>query len=91
MVNAGLPNITGTLSSKNTSSAWKFLADKLTKVSGAFSVEGEGAKQGMASDANPPWGYDTLNFDASKSNPIYGSSDTVTPLTYTVRVYICYA
>lgn len=33
----------------------------------------------------------SLGIDASQLNPIYGNSDTVTPLTYTVRVYICYA
>lgn len=32
-----------------------------------------------------------LTFDAQKYNSIYGNSDTVTPLTYTVRAYICYA
>ena len=32
-----------------------------------------------------------LTFNASNNNPIYGNSDTVTPLTYTVRAFICYA
>nr|DAH04254.1 MAG TPA: hypothetical protein [Caudoviricetes sp.] len=30
-------------------------------------------------------------FDASRSSAIYGNSTTVTPLTYTVRAFICYA
>lgn len=30
-------------------------------------------------------------FAASKANPIYGNSENVTPYSYTVRVYICYA
>lgn len=31
-----------------------------------------------------------LAFDASRSNAIYGASDTVQPPAYTVRYYICY-
>lgn len=30
------------------------------------------------------------DFDASRSNSIYGSSDTVQPKAYTVQYYICY-
>lgn len=32
-----------------------------------------------------------LTFNAQQYNSVYGNSDTVTPLTYTVRAYICYA
>lgn len=31
-----------------------------------------------------------LFFSASKSNPIYGASDTVQPKSYTVVYYVCY-
>lgn len=31
---------------------------------------------------------DTLNFDASLSNPIYGASDTVQPPSYMVRAWV---
>ena len=37
------------------------------------------------------YGDMSLGIDASQLNPIYGNSDTVTPLTYTVRAYIAYA
>lgn len=91
MVNAGLPNITGVIASKNTGDNFPLITDKFSEVSGVFSIEGQGVKRGMAIDGGTKWGCDTLNFNASKSNSIYGSSDTVTPLTYTVRAYICYA
>lgn len=32
-----------------------------------------------------------ISFNAQNYNSIYGNSDTVTPLTYTVRAYIAYA
>lgn len=91
MVNAGLPNITGRLSAQNTPTDRQFLADELTEVSGAFSVEGKGQRKGIYDSSNTAWGVTALNFNASKSNAIYGASNTVTPLTYTVRAYICYA
>lgn len=81
MVNAGLPNITGTVITK---AAWSNGGSN-----GAFS---DNVKSYAWTDGE----YNqTLNesafFDASRCSPIYGSSSTVTPLTYTVRVYICYA
>lgn len=76
MVNAGLPNITG-----NTGNGSWYSPTK------AFFMGGETV--GLA--YVPDKGHSAVMFDASKSNSIYGSSDTVTPLTYTVRAYICYA
>lgn len=79
MVNAGLPNITGT----SIFQVWS------ATQTGAFSKTYVNAKEPQYDNANT--NSTQINFDASKSNPIYGNSDTVTPLTYTVRVYICYA
>lgn len=73
---AGLPNITGT-----------FYHDPSVKLSlsGAFSYTG-GSSINLQNDAaNKNSGY--VSFDASKSNPIYGNSNTVQPPALTM-VYI---
>lgn len=64
---AGLPNITG-----------KFYQDKnaITGISGAFTYEG-GSRVNLANDA--PTDSGLIAFDASKSNSIYGNSNTVQP------------
>lgn len=92
MIEAGLPNITGTVGSN----AWGANDNELdySLHTGAFSME-KAVLNGEHS--NISWSQDNgvrrtkAVFDASKSNSIYGSSGTVTPLTYTVRAYICYA
>lgn len=65
--NAGLPNITG-----------KFFQDinAQSGLSGAFAYEGTGQKN-LANDTPSNSGFIVL--DASKSNSIYGNSDTVQP------------
>lgn len=74
---AGLPNITG-----------KFYHDTNAKagLSGAFTYEGTG-RQNLANDT--PANSGLITFDASKSNSIYGNSDTVQPpsvcLTYIIK------
>lgn len=74
---AGLPNITGT-----------FYHDPnvTSTLSGAFFSYKRGNSRNLQNDAaNAGSGY--VNFDASKSNPIYGNSDTVQPPALTM-VYI---
>lgn len=78
---AGLPNITGE----------KFWAGISTNYANS-----KGALSGKAEATGYTWidhGYTayTLLLDASKSNPIYGSSTTVQPKSMTVKYYICYA
>lgn len=74
---AGLPNIAG-----------QFYQDVNTRgrVSGAFSYTGSGY-QNLANDT--PTNSGVVYFDASKSNAIYGSSDTVQPpavcLSYIIK------
>lgn len=74
---AGLPNITG-----------KFYHDINAKagLSGAFTYEGTG-RQNLMNDS--PTNSGLITFDASKSNPIYGNSDTVQPpsvsLAFTIK------
>lgn len=75
---AGLPNITGSFGIQdgydwNGINGW---SGALYRGSYAGSPDGRG---GGSSDA---WYY--YGFDASRSNPIYGRSDTVQPKSYTV-------
>lgn len=73
----GLPNISGT-----------FYHDTNAKtgLSGVFTYEGTG-RQNLKNDA--PTNSGLITFDASKSNSIYGNSDTVQPpsvcLTYIIK------
>ncbi len=76
MVDAGLPNITGRVGTGET-----------YQCEGAF-YNGE-PKVGNTAVGGQTDG--TALFDASRSSAIYGNSTTVTPLTYTVRAFICYA
>ena len=92
MVGAGLPNITGNFGSYNGA-----ILALLNRGEGAFSAEKSG-KDSLSYDVLPTntasYAKDytnNINFNASCSSAIYGKSATVTPLTYTVRAYICYA
>ena len=76
-VEAGLPNITGTLSDVMGS----FYA--YPSGSGAFSVKGIGRSLENGSSGN----YGNISFDASKSNAIYGRSTTVQPAAYYVHIW----
>lgn len=72
---AGLPNIEGrfTMSRSN-------MADNPSYFSGAFKV----TASGIISDYSMNQQGMTVDFDASRSNPIYGRSETVQPKSYTV-------
>ena len=75
---AGLPNIKGTLRVGKR-------GDTDTGVSGAFTSSSFdiGTVHGAISN-----GMYKATFDASRSNSIYGASDTVRPKTYTLVAYI---
>lgn len=74
-VEAGLPNITGTVSVWTGTSNSEDGALKVTSVS----------TQGLGSNVYRVYGR--LELNASKSNPIYGASDTVQPSAYIVNVW----
>ena len=86
-VKAGLPNIAGSLSeTSNNGKASPFRGNKNAISSiGALAV----------TEANSPFcgfaGYEgsvyDISFDASRSNSIYGSSDTVQPAAYYVHIW----
>ena len=72
-VSAGLPNITGSLNvnaDRNifNGSQW-----------GAFYRDGSGGRTWAAIESNSPNSLGDIHFDASRSNPIYGNSNTVQP------------
>lgn len=89
MVEAGLPNITGTFGLRPVDSGlnvtWETRNGAVTAVTKTSDSSNCLAK---ASSYGP---LINVTIDASRSSAIYGKSDTVTPLTYTVRAYIAYA
>lgn len=81
-VEAGLPNITATGGFYENLSVGD-LKDRLT---GAFYVNANNQTHtgnGASTDSDNP----TLDFDASRSNPIYGASDTVQPPAYYINIW----
>lgn len=75
-IEAGLPNITGTFTNNGHGS--------YAKTSGAFS--GGGNVNGHSNDGHATDGG-TFTFDASRSNSIYGKSETVQPPAYVVNIW----
>lgn len=97
MVDEGLPNITGDFSG----AYYTFSQDDKNNVqNGAFVTSTVGVYKEDNGERYYPTDWDAskeglrrrnVNLNASRSNSIYGKSTTVTPLTYTVRAFICYA
>lgn len=79
---AGLPNITGSSSPFDTSG---FLYDSGDTI-GAFY---KGAQKSYITNVGPHLAYN-LGFDASLSSSIYGSSNTVTPLSESTLILMKY-
>lgn len=86
-INAGLPNITGTIGNLCTSVSGSGAAPAAT--TGAFGA----SPTGVGSAGNEPgagrWiGYlDGVNINASRSSSLYGKSSTVQPPAYVVNVW----
>ena len=79
-IDAGLPNITGV-------TTWHIANGYNGQSSGAF-VATNAANSGML--GNSSGGGISEDFDASRSNPIYGRSDTVQPPALTMIAQIKY-
>lgn len=79
---AGLPNITGTGGFYENSS----VGDLGTRLTGAFyaNVNDKTHTGSGSTDSDNP----TLDFDASRSNPIYGRSNTVQPPAYYMNIWL---
>lgn len=87
MIDAGLPNITGWTRTT------EWCSYPYTNTNGAL-LKKATENYFKAIYDNTTENKDRItavSLDASLSSPVYGKSDTVTPLTYTVRAYICYA
>ena len=84
-VEAGLPNITGQIGDGKTqySGVQCGRLQKGTYITGAY----RGTYLGEASWQGAGDGLYTINFDASRSNPIYGRSSTVQPAAYYVHIW----
>ena len=81
-IEAGLPNITGSVVGNN----WGAFSSDTCTVKGALYT----SKRKSGAYYNAGNCMNDLYFDASKSNSIYGSSDTVQPNAITARYYIKY-
>ena len=77
--NAGLPNITG-------SAGTQAGLDGTYHLDGAFYSDAHNVR--VDSGSSSDWNYPNLAFDASRSNSIYGSSDTVQPVAIAVRYFV---
>ena len=82
LVEAGLPNITGTINITGQSST-------PTSGTGVFSYSKSSTWSSYQTSGNNVYGG--LTFDASVSNPIYGNSDTVQPQSIKGYYYIVIA
>ena len=87
-VSAGLPNITGYLSTRSTGKVYDFDEGALKME---FMQPGAGILDEHNVDSDVVYlapvakdGYNDFSFDASRSNPIYGNSTTVQPASYVV-------
>lgn len=82
-VEAGLPNITGKFVAALRDG---FTNDSHTRITGAFyengTTTGENSYNSVSTNVGIPSGGAPFGFDASRSNSIYGASDTVQPPAY---------
>ena len=84
-----MPNITGVLGDINATTWRKGFANS-TLSSGAFFTGVIQNKNGFASNSDSEQQNSGFGFDASRSNSIYGSSNTVTPLSLSCKFLISY-
>jgi hypothetical protein len=86
-VEAGLPNITGSVVPKLTNIYNSFISESGATMTGAFYNTGVFSPYGGADAAVTNSAPKDLYFDASRSNPIYGRSRTVQPAAYYVHIW----
>ncbi len=82
-VKAGLPNITGSVGRFASAYSGYNAADR---KQGALSYSGEGNMGYYSSSGSGGYGY-YIDFNASRSNAIYGRSSTVQPAAYYVYIW----
>lgn len=86
-VEAGLPNITGSVVPKLTNIYNSFISESGATMTGAFYNTGVFSPYGGADATVTNSVPKDLYFDASRSNPIYGRSRTVQPAAYYVHIW----
>lgn len=84
-VEAGLPNVTGSITGAHSGQGI------FRTTSGAFTLSSGPTQWGAGGQSaeNTNNNYRQANFDASRSNQIYGKSDTVQPNAVKKLLYIC--
>ena len=85
-IDAGLPNITGRLLGKLTNWATFAVEPDATLPNNAFERVSTQDSQETVQRNDQKYGVQQFNFDASRSNSIYGNSETVQPPA--VKVYM---
>ena len=83
-VEAGLPNITGSLISKPNFGPFRGAKSALSQSGALKTIESDDDWVGYAASKGSTF---SLYFDASKSNAIYGRSATVQPAAYYVHIW----
>lgn len=87
-VEAGLPNITGSVVPKSANIYNLFISESGATMTGAFYNTGVFSSYGAADATNVTNSLpQDLYFDASRSNSIYGRSTTVQPAAYYVHIW----
>lgn len=86
-VEAGLPNITGSVVPKLENIYNSFISESGATMTGAFYNTGVFSSYGGADAAVTNSVPKDLYFDASRSNSIYGRSSTVQPAAYYVHIW----
>ena len=86
-VEAGLPNITGSVVPKLENIYNSFISESGATMTGAFYNTGVFSSYGGADAAVTNSVPKDLYFDASRSNSIYGRSSTVQPAAYFVHIW----
>lgn len=88
-VEAGLPNITGTFIAALRDG---FNDRSKNLITGAFyengTTTGNNDYNSITTNVGIPSGRAPFGFDASRSNPIYGASDTVQPPAYCAHIWL---
>lgn len=86
-VEAGLPNITGSLSETSddgNTSPFRGAANAISSIGALSATEVKSNWTGYNNNSGSTYNID---FDASRSNPIYGRSNTVQPAAYYVHIW----
>lgn len=88
---SALPDIKGVISTRKAASTTDYYAP-ITSASGAFTLTrgtSSGSNAGIKTEGSA-YGLDTVSFNASNSNSIYGTSTIVQPPALMIRHYIKY-